>query len=118
LDAGESQLAAIVAERLLARLLTGDKRAIQALDQLVGDLPPLSVLGGRVRSLEQLIEYLVDGGEPANAVAQAICAEPTVDKTLTICARCAGADGPALERDALRGYIERLRGQAPRVLGG
>jgi hypothetical protein len=119
LDAGESQLATIVAERRLPQLKTGDKRAIRALEQLLDVIPRLSTLMGRVRCLEQLIEDLVERLDPDD-VARAICAEPTVDKTLAICARCytPSPHGPAIDREGLSSYIGQVRAAAPRLLQG
>ncbi len=118
LDAGESQLAAIVAERDVGQLSTGDKRAIRAFEQLLDALPALAALAGRIRSLEQLVDDLVGRLESPDDVAKAICAEPTVDKALTICARChtPPPDGPAIDREGLASYIRQLRADAPRML--
>jgi len=118
LDAGESQLTAIVANRDVGQLSTGDKRAIRALEQLLDALPALAALTGRIRSLEQLVDDLVDRVESADDIAKAICAEPAVDKALTICARChtPPPNGPAIDRDGLASYIRQLRKEAPRIL--
>ena len=118
LDAGESQLAAIVAERRLPQLKTGDKRAIRALEQLLDAVPRLATLACRVRCLEQLIEDLVERVDNPDEVARAICTEPTVDKTLAICARCYAPrpHGPAIDREGLSSYIGQLRADAPRLL--
>ena len=46
--------------------------------------------------------------------------EPTVDKTLAICARCytPPPHGPAIDREGLSSYIGQLRAAAPRLLQG
>lgn len=118
LDAGESQLAAIIAKRDIRQLCTGDKRAIRALEQLLDPLPALAALAGRIRALEQLVDDLVCRVQSPDDIAKAICAEPTVDKALTICARChtPPPDGPAIDRDGLASYIGQLRTEAPRML--
>lgn len=118
LDAGESQLAVIVAGRDIRQLCTGDKRAIRALEQLLDSLPALAALAGRIRALEQLVDDLVGRVQNPDDIAKTICAEPTVDKALTICARChtPPPDGPAIDRDGLASYISRLRTEAPRML--
>lgn len=117
LDVGESQLTAIVAERDVPQLRTGDKRAIRALEQLLDIFAPLGPIAGRVRSLEQLVADLVERADPDD-VARAICAEPAVDKALSICARChsPAPHGPAIDHDGLASYIRQLRAEAPRVL--
>lgn len=117
LDVGESQLTAIVTERDVPQLRTGDKRAVRALEQMLDVFAPLEAIVGRVRSLEQLVADLVKHAD-ADEVARAICAEPAVDKALSICARChsPAPHGPAIDHDGLASYIRELRAQAPRVL--
>jgi hypothetical protein len=119
LDAGESQLAAIVIGRAIPLLETGDKRAIKALEALLESLPELNSLCGRVRSLEQKVLRCARAGDP-KALANAICAEPDVDKTLSICCHCYSPAKLAatLDRDALESYIQVLRAAAPSVLEG
>src|SRR5205814_263214 len=55
LDAGESQLCAIVVLRPINHLLTGDKRAIRALESLLPMAIGLKPLCGRLKCIEQLI---------------------------------------------------------------
>jgi predicted nucleic acid-binding protein len=117
LDPGESQLAAIVIGRSISLLETGDKRAIQVLEALLEHLTEVNSLCGRVRSLEQKVLRCADAGDP-NALAHSICAEPDVDKALSICCHCYSPATLAgtLDRDALESYIQVLRSAAPRVL--
>lgn len=117
LDAGESQLAAMVTARGIPLLETGDKRAIRAFERLLDELPELSDLHGRLRCLEQTALRIaaVIGAE---TVASAVCAEAGVDKTLSICCRCFSPPphDAKVDRDVFASYISALRSQAPRVL--
>lgn len=117
LDAGESQLAAMVAKREIPLLETGDKRAIKGFEALLDDVEELTVLRGRLRCLEQIVLSCADAGDPS-ALARAICAEPDVDKALTICFRCLSPPphGVQLDRDGFDSYIAALRADAASVL--
>jgi len=117
LDAGESQLAAMVVHRCIPLLETGDKRAIKGFDALLDEIAELAPLRGRLRCLEQIVSRCVDRGDP-DALARAVCAEPRVDKTLTICCRCftPAPHGTALDRAGLDSYVAALRADAPHVL--
>lgn len=118
LDSGESQLAAIVVIRDIALLETGDKRAIAALEAARGHICALGVLSGRVRCLEQIARRLAGVEESYPALADNVCAEAKVDKTLSICFGCFG-DSPADRTTALEAlgqYVEDLRRSAGSVL--
>jgi hypothetical protein len=117
LDAGESQLAAMVVHRCIPLLETGDKRAIKGFDALLDEIAELAPLRGRLRCLEQIVFRCADRGDP-DALARAVCAERRVDKALTICCCCftPPPHGPALDRAGLHSYITALRAAAPRVL--
>jgi hypothetical protein len=117
LDAGESQLAAMMIRRGIAVLETGDKRAIRGFEALLDELSELAVLRGRLRCVEQIVARCLDNAG-AEALARAICAEPHVDKALSICFRCFSPPphGAVLDRDGLESYIAALRETAQRVL--
>ncbi|HEU4462835.1 MAG TPA: hypothetical protein VFR75_09610 [Solirubrobacterales bacterium] len=116
LDGGESQLAAIVLQRGFQTFETGDKRAITAFEQLTTKVDVLADLAGRVRCLEQIIHRLA-GQSDFEAVAEAICGAPAVDKSLTICFSChSGGAGRDSALEALMQYIEEVRHQAPILL--
>jgi hypothetical protein len=116
LDGGESQLAAIILERGLRTLETGDKRAIAAFEQLTTNVGALADLAGRLRCLEQIIHRLASQ-EEFDGRATAICGAPAVDKSLTICFSChSGGAGRDSALEALLQYIEEIRGQAPSLL--
>ena len=116
LDTGESQLCAIAIVRLIPRLLTGDKRAIIAMERLFDSHPALQAIREKVGCLEQTILNLAARGHLA-LLRTAICAEPAVDKTLTICFAC---NSPAVQGEnvleGLNSYITALRADATRVL--
>lgn len=116
LDAGESQLVAILVARALPRLLTGDKRAIVALEQLVETVPDLHPLTARVHCLEQAVRRLVES-VGSEVVRRAVCAEPRVDKALSICFSCSSPEANPLSIAAgLESYIADLHASAGRVL--
>ena len=116
LDAGESQLAAMLISRAVPALLTGDKRAVIAMDQLFEAMPAVQVLAGRIHCLEQAVRRLLASAD-AGEIRQSICAEPRVDKALTICFSCSSPEvSPPSIAAALDSYIADLRAAAPRVL--
>lgn len=115
LDVGESMLCAILTLRSYAYLLTGDKRAIGALEVLLASMPTLHVTNKLV-CLEQLFFWLThDIG--IDEVRTAVCAEFIVDKTLSSCYACHAPKTTLDECCAgLLSYIECLRRTAPTVL--
>ena len=116
LDVGESQLCAIVLERRVPFLLTGDKRAIAAIESLFDRNPKLQAIGGKVKCIEQLVLTILTLAI-LDALRAAVCSEPQVDKTLTICFACASS-GVDLDtvKDGLNSYIRAVRAVAGRVL--
>ena len=116
LDAGESQLCAILISRLVPYFLTGDKRAIEAIEQLLDSESQLARVCGKVRCLEQLVlDALTVHIEPTSLRAS-ICAEAHIDKTLAICFLCSSVGDGGDYSEGLRSYISDLRKQAARVL--
>lgn len=113
LDFGESQLCAIVLLRKIPMLVTGDKRAIVAAEILKSEVGNLAELEGKFVCLEQLVLGLTDRIGHA-ASREKICAEPNVDKALSICFACwsdtHGADSSVA--DGLRSYIGDIRSTA------
>ncbi len=116
LDAGESQLCAIAIERVIQVLLTGDNRAITAMERLLDTVQRLHDLCGKVRCLEQAVLCVLDRKD-LETLRAAVCMEPAVDKTLTICFGCSS---PNTQRETvlegLDSYIRALRSAATRVL--
>jgi predicted nucleic acid-binding protein len=115
-DSGESQLAAIVIERMLRELITGDKRAIASLETLAEDVEQIAGLERKLRCLEQVVLRFID--EHFEDLSAAICTEPDLDKTLSICFGCRSA--PRAVRsvvvEGLESYIRALRSEAPMLL--
>jgi hypothetical protein len=111
LDGGESQLLAILTNRGWPLLITGDKRAIAAM-AVVGP----GEARGKVACLEQLVAQLVrELGW--SVVRLRVCAEPAVDRALTICFGCSVTSSS--EEDVLTGlgsYIGHLAKAAPGIL--
>ena len=118
LDAGESQLAAMVIERAVPILETGDKRAIRSIEQLLDRVAALHPIQGRVRCLEQIVRRVLDDADAIDRVAVAVCGEPGVDKTMSICFACSSGRPSTLDQvvEGLASYIASLRADAPRVL--
>lgn len=118
LDTGESQLAAMVVERAIALLTTGDKRAIASFEQLLGVASWLAALCGRVRSLEQLALHVARDDDAFPTLSGCVCSDPDADTTLSICFGCLGGE-PASRDVAEQGlvsYIDALRADAPEIL--
>lgn len=117
LDAGESQLAAMLVQRDIGLLETGDKRAIRGFEVILDEITELAALRGRLRCLEQIVSRCLAVFDP-DTLARAICAEPDVDKSLSICFRCHSPPPrkASLDRDGLDSYVAALRAIAPRVL--
>jgi len=116
LDAGESQLCAIMVRRAFGLLLTGDKRAIVAIERLLDAEPQLTPICGRVKCLEQVfVDAVAREGHVTLRVG--VCGEAGIDKALAICFSCKSqaVDGPCV-LEGLRSYINDLRRQAGRVL--
>jgi hypothetical protein len=118
LDAGESQLSAIVAVRGVALFTTGDKRAIEGLEKMRGAAPWLDKLAGRIRCLEQLVAAPVADDEVFAELAARVCADASVDKALAICFGCLGGSSPSASdvSSCLNSYIGAVRESAPTLL--
>jgi hypothetical protein len=116
LDVGESQLCAIVVNRLLPLLVTGDKRAIVAIEALLDADTRLAGICGRVKCFEQVVvESVAQKG--CSDFRLAVCAEPSVDKALSICFSCkTQIDSDAIVLEGLQSYIQDLRRRAGRSL--
>jgi hypothetical protein len=117
LDAGESQLCAVLISREVPLFVTGDKRAICAIDVLLDAYALLAAAAGRVICLEQLICKLLETLQ-VEAVRKSICNKPNADKALSICF-CCKSSADASKDNILAGitsYVEDLRTKAPRVL--
>jgi hypothetical protein len=111
LDGGESLLFAILLKRKARLIVTGDKRAIRALEQI-------STTGGHgcVACFEQLIATIAASAGHSGLRIN-ICTEPNADKAMTICFSCGDASVKSSSIDeGLRSYIGSMRQMAPNVL--
>ena len=116
LDAGESQLCAVLIERAIPWLLTGDKRAIRAIEQLLNSYGRLIAASGKVKCLEQLALAAIPDAAKASSFREKVCAEAHIDRTLAICFSCTLAGIKGNYATGLESYIGHLRKQAERVL--
>ncbi len=116
LDSGESQLCAILLHRVLPFLLTGDKRAIMAIERLMDADSRLYSIFGKVKCLEQLVYGALAQCSFA-ALRGTICSEPEIDTALTICFSC-GSERVTQSSvvQGLESYISALRVVASRTL--
>ena len=116
LDGGESQLCAMAVHRGWPLVLTGDKRAIKAIEVVAEAVDEVSGLRGRVACLEQAIAGITDQ-IGADAARMAICGEPDVDRAISICFECSRPDSRSdFKPVGLASYIAHLRAEAPTVL--
>lgn len=116
LDAGESQLCAILLTRNLRTLATGDKRAILAAHALIESGDISDYLSNRFVCLEQLFLALL-ASTNLDEVRGCVCGEPGTDRAISICFACAS---PQASEEAIRAglvsYIGALRRDAHRAL--
>ncbi len=103
-DTGESQLLAVLLVREGKLLVTGDKRAIQALHGI-----GMVTAEGRIACLEQLIASLLADCD-FKIVHNRVCSEPAADKALTACFACSASSVEVEDVLAgLRSYSSYLR---------
>ena len=116
LDVGESQLYAIAILRAIPLVLTGDKRAIVGAESLQQEMTQITALRGRIVCLEQALIGITERiGVSATRVK--ICAEPRMDRSLTICFECHSPDDRGgFSADGLASYVRSLRTQASTLL--
>lgn len=117
LDVGESQLCAVFLLRNLNLLITGDKRAITAMEALLPVCQLLAGLQGKVKCFEQCVLDALNKLGDYDQLRNAICAVPNVDKAMTICFSClAATQNEEVTRACLDSYIRNLRGFAGNIL--
>jgi len=116
LDAGEAQLAAIVIRRGLPLLVTGDKRAIGALAELMDGAAGREALVGRLACFEQALAS-VAGLIGAQELRGRICAEPDVDGSMRLACACGREDwDPAQIDEACGSFVGDVRKRAGDLL--
>jgi hypothetical protein len=112
LDGGESQLLAMMLTRDLRLLMTGDKRAVRAIDRLADHRLPARF----VCCLEQLVLVFVRRLGVA-FVREHVCKKPAADKAMATCFAChSSVSDTAAVVEGLCSFIEDLRKSARRVL--
>jgi hypothetical protein len=97
-------------------LVTGDKRAIAALERLLALRHEIRGLAGKLVCLEQLVRRLLAEGTGA-VIRAAICGEPSVDKALSFCFSCTNPTmAPESWIEGLTSYINDVRRAAPTLM--
>lgn len=115
LDAGEVELIAACVAAPGSILITGDKRALEALAQT--ELEDVAVhLAGRVLCVEQLLVMMADGDSPASIIA-AVVPFRDIDRAVGC---VIGANGCTDQnfRDGMASYIGALRSRTGALLHG
>lgn len=111
LDPGESQLLAVLLLQGAKLLLTGDKRAITAIEALGQE-----GIQGRIGSLEQVLLALFER-EDIDELRSAVCSEPFIDVAGTACFACHSVRVQDADiRAGLHSYIGTLKKIAPNVM--
>lgn len=116
LDAGESQLLAMLISQRGDVLITGDKRAIRGIDAVTSELAVESAVEGRIACLEQVAMSILQrtGAEHLHSL---VCSESGVDTALEICCSCATKEfSEESIGQKLASYIGELRRFAPKCL--
>lgn len=107
IDAGEAVMFAVAALQSDSFIITGDKRAIEALQTGQGQEGVREALAGRILSIELLFSFMVEGD--FTQVQARVRSQPGVDMALT---HIFGVSAPAsLEsvRAGLDSYVAHLR---------
>jgi len=116
LDGGESQLLAVAVRRRVDWFLTGDKRAIRAMEVLLDVEAVLVDICGRVVCLEQLVRRLLTDKDFAT-VRTAICSAARADRALSFCFGCSNdRTTEDSANEGLNSHINDLRAGAGRML--
>ena len=84
LDSGESILASVLCHRDAESLITGDKRAISAIERLVSNFPKTR---NAIACFEQLMLTII-GFSDLESLRKAVCTEACADRSMAICFCC------------------------------
>jgi hypothetical protein len=120
MDTGESILCAIAINRTnkcLTYIVTGDKRAIQSISQIIPFIKKINYLNGKFICLEQIILGLIRNGNLIK-IRKNICCAHNLDKTLSICFSCTTSNvPPEIEIiNGLNSYIKDLDNKSGNIL--
>lgn len=109
LDTGEAQLAAILANRALPLMVTGDKRALGALTQLLADAVVRAQFVCRLACFEQVMQAIAAlVGE--NEIRNRVCTEPDIDGAMRLACSCGSPVwNPAQLQEACTSFIGQVR---------
>lgn len=111
LDTGESQLLALILLKEASLMLTGDKRAVKAIEHLSQEGSR-----GRIASLEHVLVELLECQE-FSELKNSVCAEAKIDSAVTSCFACYSPTATAGNvKEGLDSYIRALNALAPSVL--
>ena len=116
LDGGESILLAAFLYRGASLMLTGDKRAIAAIEMLKAVNASAAKIPQQIACLEQLFLSLLQGND-FKILQQRVCREPATDVALSNCFSCkSGKFSQQSIRDGLTSYVTSVRSIAPSTL--
>ena len=115
-DDGESQLCAILLSRKLRRVITGDKRAINAAEMLINNNHIPDEISFKLVCLEQILQWLINE-YGIEIIRGGICLEKSLDKAMSYCFSCSSPE-TTIESclEGLESYIADLRHSAPITL--
>lgn len=118
LDTGESLLVAVLVNRALKGMMTGDKHAIVVLEELFARNKTLASIKERLHCLEQFVVELLRLLQ-RECLRNSVCAEPNVDRAVSICFSCSAGTLPDDAPQAgLLSYIRNLQAGAKSVMHG
>lgn len=109
-DTGESQLVAVLINRLLPRLITGDKRALRALATI--EVPGIE---GKLWCIEQVLRMIV-AGRDWETLRGHVCAEAKADTAVAIAFGCYSEPDQENILSGLDSYIREARAAAGKAL--
>ncbi len=116
LDVGESQLCAVLATRHLDLIVTGDKRAIVAAENLYQIDSEYSFLSSKFASIEQVFLNMIKIHD-LEKLKSSVCLESGIDKSLSTCFSCTSkiinSDSTI---EGLKSYVNNLKSRAASVL--
>lgn len=116
-DGGEALLFAMACHAESTIVLTGDRRAIEAAEQLLATQAALGNVQGRIYCLEQVLLSALSAGH--GGLKTRICDDRDADRTLAICFSCfSSVDDEDQQRECLESYVAATRQAAPRLLAG
>ncbi len=115
-DSGESILCSILLIRELNHILTGDKRAIVAVEGLITGKKISEKIAFKLICLEQAFQWLLER-HGAHYIRTAVCSERDVDRAISNCFSCTSPEIPSESTGlGLTSYILNLRASAPTAL--